>query len=147
MFDALAQARCASGLGEVPVGAVVVFDGAVVARGHNICESHKSSLAHAELLVIEAAQAYFRSKYLFGCDIYVTLEPCAMCAHAIRLARVRRLYFGAYDHKCGAIDHGPRLFYEHGRGFFATEVIGGVMERECSLILSEFFASVRLEKR
>ena len=140
---ALAEAEAAAARGEVPVGAVVVTgDGTVLARaGNRIVEQHDPT-AHAEMLVLRAAAAALGNERLTDCDLYVTLEPCAMCAAAISLARLRRVYFGAYDPKGGGIEHGARIFAQatcHHR----PEVIGGLMERECGALLKDFFARRR----
>lgn len=145
MIDlALEEAAAAADSGEVPVGAVLV-DGAtgeVLARDHNRVEQHHDPTAHAELLVIQSAARRLARKRLERADLYVTLEPCAMCAAAIAHARLRRLYFGAYDPKGGAVDHGPRLFQQptcHHR----PEVIGGLDEERCGALLRRFFSDRR----
>lgn len=141
MTLALDQARLAVALGEVPVGAVVV-DGAtgeIVASAHNLTESQHDPSAHAEMLALRAACAARKSPRLPDCDLYVTLEPCAMCAQAISFARIRRLIFGAYDLKGGGVEHGPRIFAQptcHHR----PEIIGGVREGEASALLKDFFS-------
>jgi len=144
MALALALARKAARLGEVPVGAVVVeaATGRVLAAAHNRTETDCDPCAHAEILAIRSAAAVRGAPRLPDCDLYVTLEPCAMCAAAIAFARIRRLVFGAFDPKGGAVDHGPRLFAQptvHHR----PEVVGGVAEGECAAILRDFFAKCR----
>src|SRR5947209_19584806 len=109
MEQALEEARAAGEAGEVPVGCVIVRDGKVVARTRNATLAARDPTAHAELLAIRAAAAALGSERLVDCDLYVTLEPCPMCAAAISFARIRRLYYGAADPKGGAIEHGPRL--------------------------------------
>ena len=139
---ALDEARAAAGRGEVPVGCVVVHEGEVVARAGNRTLADKDPTAHAELLAIRAAAAALKSERLTGCDIYVTLEPCAMCAAAMSFARIRRLYFGAGDPKGGAVENGVRFFSAptcHHR----PEVYGGINESESSVLLKEFFAARR----
>ena len=140
---ALAEAEEARDLGEVPIGAVVVSaDGEVLARAGNRTLALRDPTAHAELLAIRAACAKLGSERLTGCDLYVTLEPCAMCAAAISFARVRRLYFGAADPKGGAVEHGPRLFIQ-ATCHHAPEVIGGIGESRAASLLKQFFASRR----
>src|SRR5580658_6072974 len=109
---ALAQARAAAAEGEVPVGCVVVRDGEVIAHGRNRTLADHDPTAHAEMLAIRAAAAALGTERLTDCDLYVTLEPCAMCAGAISLARLRRLYYAAPDPKGGAVDNGPRFFHQ-----------------------------------
>jgi tRNA(adenine34) deaminase len=139
MDIALDEARAAAAHGEVPVGAVIVRDGAVVARAGNRTLTDRDPTAHAELLAIRAAAAALGSERLNGCDLYVTLEPCAMCAAAASFARVRRLYYGAADPKGGAVEHGVRFFASptcHHR----PDVYGGMSESEASDLLRTFFA-------
>ena len=141
---ALHEARAAAELGEVPVGAVLVDgeSGALLARAHNRVEAAHDPTAHAELLVIQAAARRLGLKRLVGADLYVTLEPCAMCAAAIAHARLRRLYFGAYDPKSGGVDHGPRMF-EQATCHHRPEIFGGIDERQCAGLLQAFFAARR----
>lgn len=140
---ALAEAEEARDLGEVPIGAVVVSaDGEVLARAGNRTLALRDPTAHAELLAIRAACAKLGSERLTGCDLYVTLEPCAMCAAAISFARIRRLYFGAADPKGGAVEHGPR-FFSQATCHHAPEVIGGLSESKSANLLREFFAKRR----
>jgi len=138
-FDAARRAALA---GEVPVGAVVVRDGRTIATAHNRPRALKDPTAHAEILAIRAACQILGDERLTGCDLYVTLEPCAMCAGAIAFARIRRLYFGAYDPKGGGVDHGARVFAASSC-HHVPEVIGGVRERECGAVLRGFFAGLR----
>ncbi len=143
MALALAEARAAAGRGEVPVGAVVVgADGTVLARCGNNVEAGRDASAHAELLAMRAAAGRLGQARLTGCDLFVTLEPCAMCAAAAVHFRVRRLVFGAYDPKGGGVEHGARVFAAPGC-LHVPEVVGGVQERECGLLLREFFAGLR----
>lgn len=139
---ALEEARAAEVQGEVPVGAVIVRDGEVIARAHNQPLTLKDPTAHAELLAIRAAARALGSERLTGCDLYVTLEPCAMCAAAISFARIRRLYFGASDPKGGAVEHGPR-FFAQPTCHHAPEIYGGIAEREAGALLKAFFAARR----
>lgn len=142
MRQALAEAAAAARRGEVPVGAVLVDGGGVVARAGNRCEQDNDPTAHAEILVIRRAAAARGSPRLVGCDLYVTLEPCAMCAAAISLARIRRLYFAAYDAKGGGVDHGARIF-EQATCHHRPDVIGGLDETAASVMLKEFFSQRR----
>jgi tRNA(adenine34) deaminase len=139
---ALDEARAAAARGEVPVGCVVVCDGEVLARAGNRTLADKDPTAHAELLAIRQAAAALGSERLTSCDLYVTLEPCAMCAAAMSFARIRRLYFGAGDPKGGAVENGGRFFAQatcHHR----PEVYGGINESEAAALLKEFFAARR----
>ncbi len=141
---ALHQARAAAELGEVPVGAVLI-DGAtgdLLAHAHNRVESQHDPTAHAELIVLQAAARRLGTKRLAHADLYVTLEPCAMCAAAISLARIRRLYFGAYDPKGGGVDHGARIF-EQPTCHHRPEVFGGIEESRSAALLKAFFAARR----
>ncbi len=143
MAAALAAAQAASDLGEVPVGAVVVdASGAVLASAGNRVEALADPTAHAEILALRAAAKRRGTKHLADCDLYVTLEPCAMCAAAIALFRVRRLYFAAWDPKGGGVDHGARVF-ERATTNHRPEVYGGLRESEAAKLLSDFFAARR----
>ena len=140
---ALVEAERARELGEVPIGAVVLSaDGEVLAQAGNRTLQQRDPTAHAELLAIRAACVKLGSERLVGCDLYVTLEPCAMCAAAISFARIRRLYFGAGDPKGGAVEHGPRLFAQ-ATCHHAPEVIGGIGEPRAAALLRRFFAQRR----
>jgi tRNA(Arg) A34 adenosine deaminase TadA len=143
MALALAEAEAAAVRGEVPVGAVLVDDeGYVLATAGNRVEGDQDPTAHAEMLVLRAGAARLGVKQLPGCDLYVTLEPCAMCAAAIAFARLRRLYFGAYDPKGGAVEHGPRLF-DQPTTHHRPEIYGGIAERKAGLLLRNFFRDRR----
>jgi tRNA(adenine34) deaminase len=142
MEMALDEARAAAARGEVPVGAVVVVDGRVVATAGNRTGERIDPTAHAEVLAIRQAASALGVPRLDGCDLYVTLEPCPMCAAAISLAHVRRLYFGAYDAKSGGVEHGPRIF-SHPTCHHRPEVIGGLDETRCGELLKEFFQERR----
>jgi tRNA(adenine34) deaminase len=142
MAMALDEARAAGARGEVPVGCVIVRDGAVVARAGNRTLADRDPTAHAEIIAIRAAAASLGSERLEGCDLYVTLEPCAMCAGAVAFARVRRLYYGAADPKGGAVDNGVKFFASpscHHR----PEVYGGLAEAEAGALLKKFFRERR----
>jgi tRNA(adenine34) deaminase len=142
MTLALAEAEGAAARGEVPVGAVLVADGAVLAAAGNRVEELADPTAHAELLVLRAAAARRFSPRLADCDLYATLEPCPMCAAAIALARVRRLYFAAYDPKGGGVEHGPRIFDQPGCNH-RPEIYGGIDEQRAALLLKDFFQAKR----
>ncbi len=144
MTLALAEARAAAGRGEVPVGAVLIDSrsGAVLAQAGNRTETDRDPTAHAELLAIRAAAARLGTPRLAEADLYVTLEPCPMCAQAIAFARIRRLYFGAYDPKGGGVEHGPRIFSQP-TCHHAPEIYGGLAESEASAILKDFFRARR----
>ena len=139
---ALAAARAAGARGEVPVGAAVVRGGRLLAAAGNETLARRDPTAHAEMLAIRAACAALDSERLPGCDLYVTLEPCAMCAAAIGFARIRRLYYAASDPKGGAVDHGPRL-YGQATCHHVPEVVGGLREGEAAVLLRAFFAQRR----
>ena len=142
MAAALAEARQAAAEGEVPVGAVLVRDGQILVRAYNRVETDRDPTAHAELLAIREACGILGEPRLPDCDLYVTLEPCAMCAQAISMARIRRLYFAAYDPKGGAVEHGPRLFGQP-TCHHAPETYGGISEREAAGLLRGFFRDRR----
>ena len=144
MDIALAEAKLAAQAGEVPVGAVIVDagSGTVVAAAHNRVERDHDPTAHAEMLAIRTAAAKLGRTRLDGLDLYVTLEPCAMCAQAIAFARLRRLYWGASDPKGGGVENGPRIFAQstcHHR----PELYGGIGEREAAELLQDFFRKLR----
>jgi len=142
MEIALAEAELAGSRGEVPVGCVIAQGGVVLARAGNQTLADRDPTAHAELLAIRAAAAALGSERLTDCDLYVTLEPCTMCAAAISFARIRRLYYGAADPKGGAVESGVRFFAQptcHHR----PEIYGGIGEARAAAILREFFAARR----
>jgi tRNA(adenine34) deaminase len=142
MDEALAQARAAVAAGEVPIGCVIVRDGAIIARAFNRTLLDRNPIAHAEMLAIRAAAAAIGSERLVDCDLYVTLEPCAMCAAAISFARIRRLYYGAADEKGGAVDSGVRL-YASPTCHHRPQVYGGIGEAEAATMLKDFFKQRR----
>lgn len=144
MALAMDEARAAAGRGEVPVGAVVVDrrTGEIVSRAGNETEATADPTAHAEILAIRRAARALGSARLPDCDLYVTLEPCAMCAAALSFARIRRLYFGAYDPKGGGVEHGAKVF-SHATCHHAPEVIGGLRESEAAALLKGFFEERR----
>ena len=140
---ALIEAEAARDRGEVPIGAVVTGrDGEVLARAGNRTLELRDPTAHAELLAIREACAKLGSERLIGCDLHVTLEPCAMCAGAISFARIRRLYFGAADEKGGGVEHGPR-FFGQATCHHAPEIYGGLSETRAAALLKDFFAARR----
>lgn len=142
MEQALIEAKRAERLGEVPVGAVIVNNGDIIARAHNLRETGKNATSHAELLAIDLACEKLGTWRLENCQLYVTLEPCPMCAGAIINSRIKAVYFGAYDSKAGACASVVDLLKE---GLFnhSPEVYAGIMEDECQKILSEFFKNLR----
>ena len=142
MSQAIAQAHSAATRGEVPVGAVIVHNDLIIASSGNRIIELSDPTAHAESLVIRTACTLLATPRLEDCDLYVTLEPCPMCATAISFARIRRLYFGAYDAKGGGVDHGPRIF-QQPTCHHQPEVIGGINETECGELLREFFRNRR----
>lgn len=144
MREALALAREAASLGEVPVGAVAVWDGKIVGRGMNRRETGKNALCHAEIAAIDEACRTLGGWRLWKCDLYVTLEPCPMCAGAIINARVRRVVYGAKDLKngsCGSVTNLFELPFNH-----RPELVSGVLEEECGAVLTEFFRELREKK-
>ncbi|MBE7021710.1 MAG: nucleoside deaminase [Ruminococcaceae bacterium] len=138
MQEALIEAKKAAALGEVPVGAVLVKEQRILLRAHNLTEKQNDPLAHAELLVLQRALTTIGTRRLTGCSLYVTLEPCPMCAGAILLARPDRVYFGAYDPVAGACGGKTDLLSRS-----PVEVYGGIMEGACSTLLTDFFQSLR----
>ena len=145
MDAALDEARAAAARGETPVGAALVdpADGRVLARAGNRTRELADPTAHAEILVIRDACALLGSERLPGLDLWVTLEPCAMCAGAIAAARIGRVYYGAADPKSGGVDHGARVF-AHPQAHHAPEVYSGIAEADCAALLRAFFAARRM---
>jgi tRNA(adenine34) deaminase len=142
MALALEEARAAAKAGEVPVGAVLVAEGKALARAGNRVLALGDPTAHAEMLVLRAGAELLGGERLLGCDLYVTLEPCAMCAGAIALARVRRLYYGAADPKGGAVEHGPR-FFSQATCHHRPEIYSGFSAGEAAALLRAFFTVKR----
>jgi tRNA(adenine34) deaminase len=142
MALALVEAGKAVAAGEVPIGAVIVKDGAVIAAAHNAPRSLSDPTAHAELLAIRAAAQALGNERLDGCELWVTLEPCAMCAGAIAHARIAKLYYGAPDPKGGAVEHGARVF-EQAQCLHRPEVYPGIGEAEAAEVLRRFFRDRR----
>lgn len=142
MQAALNEARLAASEGEVPVGAVVVQEGKIIGRGRNATRAGCDPTAHAEIMAIRQACATLHQDRLAGCDLYVTLEPCAMCAGAIAHARIARLYFGALDPKSGGVRVGARVF-EHAQSHHAPEIYDGIAAEAAADLLRVFFAEKR----
>jgi len=142
MSVAFAEARAAAARGEVPVGAAIVREGRIVASAGNRPRELRDPSAHAEMLAIRRACEALDDERLSGCDLYVTLEPCTMCAGAISFARIRRVYYAAHDPKGGAVDSGIR-FFSQPTCHHAPEVYGGIREREAAVLLKEFFEGRR----
>lgn len=139
MKEALKEAHKAQEIGDIPVGAVVVSHGRIIARAHNQTELLTDVTAHAEILAITSASSFLQSKYLNDCTLYVTLEPCVMCAGALRWAQLQKVVYGAADDKGGFMRFGKQLLHP------ATALEYGVMEHECSLLLKEFFSKRRVK--
>jgi len=142
MRAALKEAEKASKKGEVPVGAVIVKDGKIIARGHNLTEKKQSALTHAEMMALSKATKKLKSWRLNGCDLYVTLEPCGMCAGAIVLSRIENLFYGASDPKAGVVESIAQAL-ENPKLNHHVKVAGGILKEECSRALSDFFKELR----
>ena len=143
MERALYLAHLAATAGEVPVGCVIYdAEGNILSEAYNLTETQSDPTAHAEILAIRAACKKISNSRLIGCSLYVTLEPCPMCAQAISFARIEKLVFGAYDAKSGGVEHGPRIF-EHTTSHFKPVVIGGINEQKCAEVLKNFFVEKR----
>jgi len=145
MMLALRQAKIASKADEVPVGAVIVKNNEVIAKAHNLKEKKNCANFHAEMVAIERAAKKLNNWYLEDCELYVTLEPCVMCAGAIVNSRLKSVYFGAYDNKAGAAVSLYNIFSDK-RLNHTVEFLGGIMEEECALLLSDFFKKKRKER-
>jgi len=143
MAAAIKQAFIAKENGEVPVGAVLVYQGEIVAESGNLTLTHSDPTAHAEINVIRDRCAALGVQRIPDHDLYVTLEPCPMCASALSNARIRRVIFGAYDPKSGGVEHGPKIF-NHDQCHHKPDIIGGVMERKCTALLKDFFEAKRV---
>ena len=145
MEEAITEAKLAEDIDEVPIGAVIVRDGKIIARAHNTRETSKCATHHAEILAIEEACRTLGGWRLPSCQLYVTLEPCPMCAGAIINSRIDEVFFGAYDKKAGSVRSLVSLFdlpYNH-----KPSVEGGILEEECASVLSEFFKTLRSRKK
>lgn len=146
MKEAVRQAKKAAAIGETPIGVVIVRDGEIIARGYNKRETKKNALLHAEIIAIDKACRKLGGWRLPHCDMYVTLEPCPMCAGAIINSRIENVYFGAYDKKSGCAGSAADLFQ---KGLFNhnVNITGGIMEKECAALLSDFFKKLRNKKK
>ena len=142
MREAIKQAKKAAKIGEAPIGAVIVRNGEVIARGYNKRETKKNALLHAEIIAIDRACKKLGGWRLPGCEMYVTLEPCPMCSGAIINSRIEKVFFGAYDKKAGCCGSAADLFAE-GMFNHRPEIVGGVMREECAELLTGFFRSLR----
>jgi tRNA(adenine34) deaminase len=146
MAEALKEARKAFGEDEVPVGAVIVYNGKIIARGHNQVEQLQDSTAHAEIIALTAAENYLRIKWLIGVSMYVTIEPCSMCAGALVLSRIKNLYFGAKDPKTGACGSVVNIVNNKKLNHH-IKVKSGILRQDCSILLKEFFKKKRKNTR
>lgn len=146
MLMALEEAKKAEKINEVPIGAVIVYNGEVIGRGYNLRETSQRTLAHAELIAIERANSYLKSWRLEDCTLYVTLEPCAMCAGAIVQSRIKRVVYGATDPKAGCAGTLMNLL-EEDRFNHQVNLEKGVLEEACSALLTNFFKKIRQEKK
>ncbi len=142
MHDAIQQAQQALIKNEIPVGAVVVNNNKILSASCNLVENTIDPTAHAEIVVIRQACKLLHTTKLINCELYVTLEPCAMCAQAIASARIKRLYFGTYDRKSGGVEHGSKVF-SHSTCHHVPEIYGGIMEQDCKALLTNFFSDKR----
>jgi tRNA(adenine34) deaminase len=146
MMEALKQAKLAQKKDEVPVGAVIVLNDTIIAKAHNLRHNKQNALLHAEIIVIDKACKKLKSWRLEDCELYVTLEPCSMCAGAIINSRIKTVYYGAYDKKAGACGSVVNLL-ENKQFNHNPEVFGGIMEEECGAILTDFFENKRKTKK
>ena len=146
MKMAIDEAKSGTEYDEVPIGAIIVKDGEVIASAHNEKEQHKCSIYHAEIVAIMRATERLGNWHLDGCDMYVTLEPCAMCAGAIINSRIANVYFGAYDSKAGCLGTLYNL-PEDTRFNHRAHVEGGILEEECAMLLSDYFRAKRIAKK
>ena len=142
MLLAITEALKAEKKDEVPIGAVIVYNGKVIAKAHNLMEKKQSAIAHAEILAIKKACKKLKSWRLLDCELYVTLEPCAMCAGAIANARMKKVYFGAYEPKSGCAESRHKILTESGLNH-TVEYQGGVMEEDCAKLLKDYFKKKR----
>ena len=145
MYEAIKEANMAASENEVPVGAIIVCNGEIIARAHNLSEQNKNPMHHAEILAINKALDVLNTKNLKGCQMYVTLEPCAMCISACAICKIDKVYFGAYDTKSGACGGKCDVLRENCFDY-KTEIFGGIEELECKKILLNFFERIRKEK-
>ena len=145
MRAALKEAKKAEQIDEVPIGCVIVKDDKIICRAHNMRETKQNPLGHAELLAIDKASKKLKSWRLDGCELYVTLEPCIMCSGAIIQSRIKKVYFGAYDPKGGALGSSINVLEANNINHH-PEITGGVLQEECSLILTKYFKTKRQKK-
>ncbi len=144
MAEALKEAHKAYALGESPIGCVIVKDGRIIARGHNLRQTKQDATLHAEMVTISRACRKLSAWHIFDCDLYVTLEPCYMCAGAIIQSHIRHVYFGAYDPKGGAVCSCSQIFnLPHNHHVEST---GGILKEECASLLKQFFRELRTQK-
>ena len=146
MSEAIKEARIAAGKDEVPVGCVVVHKGRIIARAHNQVESLIDPTAHAEMLALTSATNYFKTKWLNDSSLYVTIEPCSMCAGALVLARIKKVYFGAKDPKTGACGSVVNIV-NNKKLNHRIKVTSGILEKECGVLLKDFFSRIRSSHR
>lgn len=142
MLEAIEYSKVAAQRGEVPVAALIVQNNIVISKQHNLCETQKSPIAHAEILAISDATQKLNTKYLTNCDLYVTMEPCSMCAAAISYSRLRRVYYAAYDLKFGAVGSVTN-FFTSKNCFHIPEVYSGIYSDIAATIITEFFSRMR----
>ena len=145
MQEALEEAKKAASMGEIPIGAVIIKDGQIVGRGHNETETRKDPTAHAEMLAIRQASQTLGGWRLLGCEMYVTAEPCCMCAGAIVWSRIQKLYIGTMDPKAGACGSVFNIPQEEKLNHY-VEIETGIMQEECSCIMNDFFKQLRKKK-
>ena len=145
MIEALTLAKIAGSEGEVPVGALIVLDGKIIAKAYNLVERENCATNHAEFIVLREASRKLKCKYLFNCDLFVTLEPCPLCAAAISMFKVRRLFYGAKDIKLGAVES-VTSFFNSKNCLHKPEVYSGIYEEDASILMKEFFQKIREHK-
>ena len=145
MMHALIQAKQAFDRNEVPIGAVVVYDNNIIVATHNLVHHLNDPIAHAEMLAIKKSYKLLPNKYLFGCDLYVTLEPCAMCAQAISFTRMNAIYFGSYDKKFGSISSNIKIF-DNIKNNWKTNIYPEILEKESTYLIQKFFQKRRFQK-
>lgn len=143
MLEAIKEAQKAASSGEVPIGAVILYKGRIIARAHNQVEQLKDATAHAEILAITQASSFLSNWRLKGCSLYVTVEPCLMCAAALKLSRISQIYFGAYDPKEGALISQNSLALAGSKSRLPFKVEAGILKNDCILLLKGFFSKIR----
>ena len=146
MQKALSYAQIAYDKNEIPIGAIITKNDQIISHGYNMVESEKNILMHAEIIAISMACKTLSTKYLSNCEIYTTLEPCGMCAYALSMVKIAKIFFGAYDSKTGSLEHGPCI-YHNKFTHFIPEVYGGMMEHDCSKIINDFFIKMRSNQK